>query len=657
MVLSKAARVSSMALRALPRGVASTSTVPQFNRAFSAAAKAMPSQFNKPTQEMHVTIEPKAAAQKMRMTTEEAFIKVLQAHGIRHSFGIIGSAMMPISDLFPEAGIKFWDCAHEYTAGMMSDGYSRSTGRMSMMIAQNGPGIANFVTPVKTAYWNHTPLLVVTPQAANKSIGQGGFQEVEQMRMFSDCVCYQEEVRDPNRIAEVLNRVIEKAIRCSAPAQINIPRDIWTKVVEIELPQRIALERSPGGQHSVAAAADLLSKAKFPVILNGAGVILSKGGVEASQKLAEKLGAPVCCNYQHNDAFPGSHPLYAGPLGYNGSKAAMELISKADVVLALGTRLNPFSTLPAYNATYWPTQAKLIQVDINGDRIGLTKPVDVPIEGDAAQVAEGILAQLSADAGSVDRAERETTVQNTKASWATELDNMIHEDDDPGITWNERSREKDPKRMSPRMAWKAIRKSLPKDAIISTDIGNNCAIGNAYPSFERGRKYLAPGLFGPCGYGLPSILGAKIGNPKVPVVGFAGDGAFGISMNEMTACGRNEWPAITMVVFRNYQWGAEKRNTTLWYDDNFVGTELNVGVEYAEVAKACGLKGIKVETEAELEKALATAVEGQMARNETTFIEVVLNQELGEPFRRDAMTCPNRICEIRAEDMRDDLWE
>merc|ERR1719440_2727704 len=288
----------------------------------------------------------KAVPGKVRMTTEEAFVKTLQKHGIDNAFGIIGSAMMPISDLFPAAGVKFWDCAHEYNAGMMADGFSRATGKMSMLIAQNGPGIANFVTPVKTAYWNHTPLLLVTPQAANKTIGQGGFQEVEQMKMFEDCVCYQEEVRDASRIPEVLNRCIEKALRGSAPAQMNIPRDMWTKVIEVDLPAGVELERSSGGAKSVTSAAELLSKAKFPVILNGAGVILSEGGIEASKKLAEQLSAPVCCNYQHNDAFPGSHPLYAGPLGYNGSKAAMELISKADVVLALGTRLNPFSTLP-----------------------------------------------------------------------------------------------------------------------------------------------------------------------------------------------------------------------------------------------------------------------------------------------------------------------
>jgi len=588
----------------------------------------------------------------MKMTTEEAFIKVLQMHGIDTVFGIIGSAMMPISDLFPAAGIKFWDCAHECNAGMSADGYTRASGKMSMAIGQNGPGITNFVTPIMTAYWNHSPLLLVTPQAANKTIGQGGFQEVQQMAMFEDLVCYQEEVRDPTRIAEVLNRVIDNAWRGSAPAQINVPRDYWTQVIDIELPQLIKLERSPGGTDAIARAAELLSQAKFPVILNGAGVVLG-GAIEASKALAERLDSPVCCNYQHNDAFPGSHPLAAGPLGYNGSKAAMELIARADVVLALGTRLNPFSTLPSYGIDYWPKDAKIIQVDINANRIGLTKRVDVAIQGDARQVAEQVLSQLADNAGDDGRETRRKLIADTKASWQQELAEMIHEaDDDEGITWNERSRQREPDRLSPRQAWQAIMQAMPENAMISSDIGNNCAIGNAYPSFEQGRRYFAPGLFGPCGYGLPSILGAKIGCPDVPAIGFAGDGAFGIAMNEMTACGRNDWPAITMVIFRNYQWGAEKRNTTLWYDDNFVGTELNVGVEYAKVAEACGVKGVKVETMQDLTNALNTAIKDQMENNLTTFIEVVINQELGEPFRRDAMKAPVAVAGIKASDMK-----
>ena len=586
----------------------------------------------------------------MKMTTEEAFVKVLQMHGIEHAFGIIGSAMMPISDLFPAAGINFWDAAHECNAGMMADGYTRASGKMSMMVAQNGPGITNFVTPVKTAYWNHTPLLLVTPQAANKTIGQGGFQEMEQMNLFADCVAYQEEVRDPSRIAETLNRVILQAKRASGPAQINIPRDFWTQVIDIELPRVVEFERPSGGSDALNQAAELLSNAKFPVILNGAGVVLSSG-IPASAALAERLDAPVCCGYQHNDAFPGNHPLFAGPLGYNGSKAGMELISKADVVLALGTRLNPFSTLPGYGIDYWPKDAKIIQVDINADRIGLTKDVTVGIVGDAKKVAEELLSSLSDHAGEANRADRKATIAKTKSAWAQELTSMDHEDDDPGTTWNERARSDKPDHMSPRMAWRAIQAAMPNNAIISSDIGNNCAIGNAYPSFEEGRKYLAPGLFGPCGYGFPAIAGAKIAQPNVPVIGFAGDGAFGISMNEMTAVGRGEWPAITMVIFRNYQWGAEKRNTTLWFDDNFVGTELDEDVSYAAIANACGLVGVQAASMEDLTDKLDAAIKAQMNEGKTTFIEIILNKELGEPFRRDAMKAPVAVAGISKSDM------
>ena len=584
------------------------------------------------------------------MTTEEAFVKVLQMHGIEHVFGIIGSAFMPISDLFPKAGITFWDVAHESNGGLICDGYTRSTGKIAMCIAQNGPGITGLVTPIKTAYWNHTPMLLVTPQAANKTIGQGGFQEVEQMNLFKDMVCYQEEVKDPSRMAEVLNRVTEKAIRGSAPAQINVPRDFWTQVIDIELPAIIRMERPSGGVQAIKKAAELLSNAKFPVIISGAGVILADA-INDCKALAEKLEAPVACGYQHNDSFPGSHPLAVGPLGYNGSKAGMEIISKADVVLALGTRLNPFSTLPGYGIDYWPKKASIIQVDINSDRIGLAKKVSVGICGDAKLVAQQILSQLSSNAGDAGREDRKAFIHQTKSAWLQTLTSLDHEEDDPGTTWNKDSRDRDPERMSPRMAWRAIQAGLPKDAIISSDIGNNCAIGNAYPTFEKGRKYLAPGLFGPCGYGFPSILGAKIGCPNTPVVGFAGDGAFGISMSEMTSCNRKEWPSITMVIFRNYQWGAEKRNSILWYDNNFVGTELDPDLSYAKIAEACGSKGIKVTTQTELTNAIKTSCEEQQ-KGITTFIEVILNQELGEPFRRDAMKKPVQVAGINSSDMQ-----
>ncbi|CAJ1371002.1 unnamed protein product [Effrenium voratum] len=378
----------------------------------------------------------------------------------------------------------------------------------------------------------------------------------------------------------------------------------------------------------------------------------SGSGVRAVREVAERLCAPrFCCNTSATDAFPGDHPhCYMGAFGYNGSRRPWTVMSKADVVKALGTRLTLLH-LPVLRHGLWPKDATLIQVDINGGpQSALTSSVDVGIQGDAGLVAEQLLQQLAPEAGS-GRAERAALVKEKKAAWAAELESLDHELDDEGTTWNQRARQAAPDFMSPRQAWRAIMRVMPKEAIMSSDIGNNCAIGNAYPSFASPRKYLAPGLFGPCGYGFPAILGAKVGNPDVPVVGFAGDGAFGISVNEITACGRGDWPPVTMVVFRNFQWGAEKRNTTLWYDDNFVGTELNKGVEYAEMAKACGLKGVKVQSVEQLERALSSAIEGQMKRGETTLVEVLLNQELGEPFRRDAMKAPVQVAPINASDM------
>jgi sulfoacetaldehyde acetyltransferase len=316
----------------------------------------------------------------------------------------------------------------------------------------------------------------------------------------------------------------------------------------------------------------------------------------------------------------------------------------------LGTRLNPFSTLPGYGIDYWPKKANIIQVDMNSDRIGLAKKVTVGICGDAKLVAQQLLAKLSKSAGDSDREKRKALIHQTKSAWLQTLTSLDHEEDDPGTTWNKDARKRDKDRMSPRMAWRAIQSGLPSEAIISSDIGNNCAIGNAYPTFEKGRKYLAPGLFGPCGYGFPAILGAKIGCPNVPVVGFAGDGAFGISMSEMSSCNRKEWPSITMIIFRNYQWGAEKRNSILWFDDNFVGTELDPELSYAKVAEGCGLKGIQVRTQDELTGALKKSCDDQK-KGITTFIEVILNQELGEPFRRDAMKKPVKVAGINLKDM------
>ena len=570
----------------------------------------------------------------MKMTSQEAFVETLRAQGVKVAFGIVGSAFMPGLDVFERAGIRFVDVAHEQGAAHMADGYTRATGEVAVCIAQNGPGITNFVTAVAAAYWNHTPMVVITPETGSNTQGLGGFQETRQLPYFEEITCHQETLAGPGRMVETLSRCFQRARQHSAPVQFNIPRDMFSQTVECEIPAPIMPGRQMGDQETIESAATLLANAVFPVIVAGAGVVLS-GAVGETAELAERLGAPVANSYLHNDSFPASHPLAVGPLGYQGWESAMTMVKQSDVILALGTRLNPFSTLPQHNIEYWTGQAKIIQVDSNPDMLGLAKPIDIGICGDARAVARQLLSSLANHSCGEAGESRKAQIATCKSAWLQKLAGWDHEEDDAGSTWNQRARENEPEKLAPRQVLRAIQDGLPKNAMVSTDIGNICAMANSYLPFEQPRSFFAPGMFGNCGYAFPSIMGAKLAQPHRAAVALVGDGAFGIAVNELPTCHRMEIP-VTIVVFRNGQWGAEKKNDILWFDERFVGTELGDEFSYADVAKAFGLNGIRVQTMQALTQAIADSCKAQ-DQGITTLVEVVVNKELGAPFRRDAM--------------------
>ena len=570
----------------------------------------------------------------MQMTSQEAFVETLRVNGVKVAFGIVGSAFMPGLDIFERAGIRFVDVAHEQGAAHMADGYTRANGEVAVCIAQNGPGITNFVTAVAAAYWNHTPMIVVTPETGAKTQGLGGFQETRQLPYFEEITCHQETLAHPARMVEALSRCFQRARQHSAPVQFNIPRDYFCQVIDVDIPEPIRPGRQPGDVETVNTAAALLKAAKSPFIVAGAGVVLSDA-VDECRRLAECLGAPVANSYLHNDSFPASHPLAVGPLGYQGWESAMVLVREADVILALGTRLNPFSTLPQHGIEYWTGQAKIIQVDSNPDMLGLAKPIDVGICGDARAVARQLLEALDGHSAGNGADDRRNRIATAKSAWLQKLAGWDHEEDDPGSTWNARAREAAPERLAPRQVLRAIQDGLPPDAMVSTDIGNICAMANSYLPFEQPRSFFAPGMFGNCGYAFPSIMGAKLAQPDRPAVALVGDGAFGISLNELPTCDRMGIP-VTIVVFRNEQWGAEKKNDILWFDERFVGTELGDPFSYAKVAESFGLKGVRVDNMGDLTAAIRESCAAQ-ADGVTTLVEVVVNKELGAPFRRDAM--------------------
>ncbi|NJD32505.1 MAG: sulfoacetaldehyde acetyltransferase, partial [Gammaproteobacteria bacterium] len=452
---------------------------------------------------------------------------------------------------------------------------------------------------------------------------------------FSKITKYQGHVNNPKRMAEIAARCFDRAMLEMGPCQLNIPRDYFYGDLQATISPPMRIGRGPGDAAARDEAAALLASAKFPVILAGGGVIMADGCTEAVQ-LAELLHAPVCNSYLHNDTFPASHPLWCGPLGYQGSKAAMKLISQADVVLALGTRLGPFGTLPQYGMEYWPASAKIIQVDADAKVLGLVKPISVGIHGDARAAAAALIERLQGRslACLANKIERKARIETEKAAWEKELGEWTHESDPYSLEVA-----KDSKLMHPRQMLRELEKAMPRGAMVSTDIGNICSVSNSYLRFEQPRSMFAAMSFGNCGYAFPVACGAKVAVPDRPAIAYVGDGAWGISLNELLTCAR-EKIGVTVVVFNNGQWGAEKKNHVDFYSRRFQAVAL-VSPSWAGVAKAFGCEGLTVDKLADVGPALHAAVKAQ-SEGKTTVLEMMVTRELGDPFRRDALSKPVR---------------
>jgi len=563
-----------------------------------------------------------------KMTPSEALVETLAAEEVKVAFGIVGSAYMDALDLFPAAGIRFVSVAHEQAAAHAADGMARVTGKPQVCIAQNGPGAANFVSAVTAAYWAHSPVVAITPETGTLGMGQGGFQELDQMPWFAACTKYQVRVNRPERMAELARNCFYIAKAESGPTQLNIPRDYFYGEGDYTIYRTPSPSRGAGTEAELEEAARLLAGASFPVILAGGGVSIGNAVAE-TRALAEFLTAPVVNSYLHNDSFPAGHDLAVGPIGYCGSKAAMRTIARADVILALGCRLGPFGTLPQYGMEYWPKGARIIQVDIDHRQLGLSRRVDLPLSADAAEFARQVLARLRARAG--DRkpdAARLAAARQEKESWKQEL-----------AGWS-----RAPSRhMHPRRFLQELSAAVPPDALVATDVGNTCSMCNSYFGFPGPRQFLPALSWGNCGIAYGVAMGAKMGAPDRPVFALQGDGAFGISgLSEVMTAVREQIP-IVAVVFNNNQWGAEKKNQIDYYDDRFVGTNL-ANPDFAQIARDMGAGGLRVEKPEEVKEAVATA----LAAGKPVVIDAIIDgaaEVLAEPFRRDALKMPVRFLE------------
>ena len=564
---------------------------------------------------------------QMRVTGSEAALDALLAEQITFMPGLVGSSFMDMLDITPQAGIRYLPFRNEATAGFCAQGFARMTGRASICIAQNGPGVSNLVTSVRDAYLAHTPMVVLTPSTSTVHVGTDAIQELDAMALFAPVVGYQIRVARPSRIAESIRTAFRAAYSTMRPAQVDIPRDYFFDEMNVDVidPRNYRVAKLGAGDATdLQRAAEILRKASSPVILCGMGVVWAEATNDVVE-LAEWLRSPVATGYLHNDAFPHDHPLALGPLGYGGSKAAMEALSRADVVLAIGSRISEWGQLmPRYDFTSFPRNATLIHIDRNPLQIGRTIPFDVGIVGDAKASTRALLELLR---GGAVRLNGSTTVEQdvkkAKDAWEHELIKMSSSDGVP---------------ISPRRAIHEITKAVPKDVVIVTDIGNVIGVAGAYLKPSRPRHHIAALGYGGCGPGLGLAIGAKLGRPDLPVMALIGDGSWGYSLIDTLTAVQENIPVV-VVILDNSQWGAEKRNQVEFYNNRFIGTNL-VNPDFAAIAKLMGANAIRVEKPDKIGDAMRSA----FASGKTTVVQIILDSgELGEAYRRDALRRATRL--------------
>ncbi len=563
-----------------------------------------------------------------KMTPSEAMAEVLVQEGVTHVSGILGSAFMDLLDLFPAAGIDFISVRHEQTAGHMEDAFTRMTGRAGVCIGQNGPGITNYATAVATANMAHTPMVLISPSAGSISVGWDGFQECDTWNLFKPITKASLRVPHPKRAADILRTAFRIAYAERGPVLVDIPRDFFYGELDEDILAPSQYRVAPGGignPEQFREAVEVLKSAKRPVIVSGRGVVDSDA-LETVKALAEHLNAPVACTYLHNDAFPCDHPLWTGPIGYMGSKAAMRILQQADVILAIGTRLSYFGTLPQYDINYFPKTAKIVQIDINPRHIAKTHPVAVGLCADAKDASVELLARVREAMPNPKRDDAVyAMVKAELEDWYKEIAAIA---DEPVLDG----------RMHPRKALEVVGRFVTEhNAIATTDIGNTSSTANSYLRFRNAKRHISTLTFGNTGFAYQAGLGAQLACPEDQVVAIVGDGAWGMSLFEVPTAVQYNLPVIA-TVYNNGAWCAEKKNQVDFYNNRFVGADIWSN-SYAKIAEAMGAVGYKVNTQADL----ADALDAARKSRKPSVIEIMTDgTRLAPPFRRDALALPTR---------------
>ncbi|MEM1581892.1 MAG: biosynthetic-type acetolactate synthase large subunit [Candidatus Bathyarchaeia archaeon] len=540
----------------------------------------------------------------VKMSGAKGLIEALKKENVEVIFGIPGGAILPVYDVLYDSDIKHILMRHEQCAAHAADGYARASGRAGVCMSTSGPGATNLVTGIANAYMDSSPVIAITGQVPRSFIGKDAFQETDIVGVTTPITKCNFQVRNAAEIPKIVKTAFYIALTGRrGPVLIDLPKDVQTEEAEMNFDDKIELRgyRPTYDPHplQIDKAVQLLTQAERPLIIAGGGVIASNACSELVA-LAETLVAPVATTLMGKGAISENHPLSVGMLGMHGTVAANHLVQDADVLLAVGMRFSDRST--GNLKTFCP-DGKIIHIDIDSSEIGKNIRPHVPIVADAKRALQSILNRLM-----------EKFSRKERTEWLSRIEELkrIHEE----MVKLEGDAIKPPALMA------EVRRILPNDAIITTEVGQNQMWAALYLKVYKPRTFISSGGLGTMGFGFPAALGAKVACPDVPVVDIAGDGSF--IMTEQDLASSVAWKIpVTVIILNNSVLGMVAQWQRLFYNRRYSAVHLKSIPDFAKLAEAYGAQGLRVQSIEEFKNALKMAMNSDV----TTVIDVPISPE------------------------------
>jgi acetolactate synthase-1/2/3 large subunit len=558
----------------------------------------------------------------MKITTAGLLLQYLESEGVEYIFGVPGTALVPLfAAINNQKAIKPILTKHEEGAAFMADGYARVSGGIGVCYATSGPGATNLVTGIANAYMDNVPLLVITGQVPTSIYGKGTFQDstkegVDSVSMFNPLTKYSTMIMSKYKMPEIIREAFRIALSGKkGPVHISYPKDIMEAEVEDTLlpPKTYRVKAEYFDRRLVIDTAEKLAQAKKPAILIGSGVIASNATSEVLE-LAEMLNIPVATTPKGKGAFPESHALSLGVLGFSGSPAAEEyILGDVDVLLVIGAGLNQLTTF-SWDPRLIPSDC-LIQIDIDPQQIGKNYPVNIALVGDCATV----LGEISF------RVLRE--VQEHNINEERPVEEVTKFKQRAGMFLNEEKMHSQAIPIKPQTLMRELQEILPRDAIVFTDTGNSMCWAVHYLKFEK-PNFFCPFGMATMGYSTAAAVGGKLAAPDKPVIALIGDGCFLMNGMEVATAVNNDAPVV-WVVFNNAKLGLVHDLQQYSLGEKTVSTVFK-RINCAKVAEGLGAQGFTIERPGELARILPDALKSQ----KPTVIDVIIDAEEKPPLDR-----------------------